>query len=307
MFRNLSVILQGALSPRTASVIDNWRKSAPGCEIVLSTWTHDPELETRVDSYVVSADPGTFPVMHGGKILRTENTNRQIVSSMAGLCKATRAIAIKWRTDFDFCPALMNKFLSQNLPLIEDGGKVQLVVFSINSTNPFAGASLVAQLSDWMYFGRTDFLTDLLPVAPIPATPENIEIPPEALAARIFPIARFSAEQWMLREGFERVYGIALNRFDDPGAISPFLRLVGKSILVINPRSVGLITSKYDHLFSPRWKTLRAFIGFRLSTISQLDSALLGISFLRPFAIGLLKFKGQIFDMYKVIAEQLRS
>lgn len=307
MYENLTVILQGALSPRTANIIANWRASAKGCEIVLSSWVHDPELAVLVDSYVVSSDPGAFPVMHEGEILRTENTNRQIVSSVAGLRNATREIAIKWRTDFDFCSTLMSEFLSHYFPLVSSKEEKKLVVFSINSTNPFAGAGLVAQLSDWMYLGLTDLLLRLLPATPIPVTPENLEVPPRVMAERIFPIARFSAEQWMLREGFSRVYGLEINRFDDPDAIAPYLRLVGKNILIINPRTVGLATAKYDYLFEPRLSTLREFIGFRLSTISQLDSMLLGTALLRPLAVGLLKCKGLVFNLYKFVMTRLLS
>ncbi len=307
MYENLTVILQGALSPRTANIIANWRASAKGCEIVLSSWVHDPELATLVNSYVVSSDPGAFPVIHKGGILRTENTNRQIVSSVAGLRSATRKIAIKWRTDFDFCTTLMSKFLSNYFPLISEKEGKKLVVFSINSTNPFAGVGLVAQLSDWMYFGQTDLLLDLLPATTIPAIPENLEVPPKVIAERIFPIARFSAEQWMLREGFARVYGLELNRFDDTNAIAPYLHLVGKNILIISPRTVGLTTAKYDYLFEPRLSTLREFIGFRLSTISQFDSMLFGTALLRPFAVGLLKCKGLVFNLYKFVMARLRS
>ncbi len=307
MYENLTIVLQGALSPRTANIIANWRATAKGCEIVLSSWVHDPELSTLVDTYVVSSDPGAFPVMHKGDILRTENTNRQIVSSVAGLRRATREISIKWRTDFDFCSNLMKKFLSHYFPMILEKEAKKLVVFSINSTNPFAGVELVAQLSDWMYFGRTDLLLDLLPATPIPVISENLQVPPKVIAERMFPIARFSAEQWMLREGLARVYGLELKRFDDTNAIAPYLQLVGKSILIINPKAVGLNTAKYDYLFEPRLSTLREFIGFRLSTISQFDSMLLGTGLLRTFAVGLLRCKALVFNLYKFVMARLRS
>lgn len=307
MYENLSVILQGALSPRTANIISNWRASAKGCEIVLSSWVHDTELAEMVDTYVVSSDPGAFPVMSKGDIIRTENTNRQIVSSMAGLRNATRQIAIKWRTDFDFCTTSMSRFLSRYIPIVSERDESKLVVFSINSTNPFAGVGLVAQLSDWMYFGRTNLLLDLLTANPIPELPENLEVPPRVIAESVFPIARFSAEQWMLREGFSRVYGLKINCFDDSSAIAPYLRLVGKKILIVDPRVVGLVTAKYDHLFEPRLGTLREFIGFRLSTISQFDSMLLGQGYLRLFGIGFLKCKGLVFNLYKIAMGRLRS
>jgi hypothetical protein len=306
MYENLTIVLQGALSHRTANIIANWRASAKGCEIVLSSWVHDPELSTLVDAYVVSSDPGAFPVMHKGEILRSENTNRQIVSSVAGLRSATRGIAIKWRTDFDFCSILMSKFLSHYFPMISVSDEKKLVVFSINSTNPYVGVGLVAQLSDWMYFGRTDLLLDLLPARPIPLIPENLEVPPRAIAERVFPIARFSAEQWMLREGFARVYGVKIDYFDDKNAVAPYLRLVGKSILIVSPTAVGLVTEKYDYLFEPRLSTLREFAGFRLSTISQFDSMLLGAVLLRPFAVGILRCKALLFDLYKFVMARFR-
>jgi len=307
MYENLTVILQGALSPRTADIISNWRASAKGCEIVLSSWAKDPELAKLVDKYLINSDPGVFPVMHKGEILRAENINRQIVSSVAGLRSTTRRISIKWRTDFDFCSTLMSKFLSHYFPLISESEEKKLIVFSINSINPFSGAGMVAHLSDWMYFGRTDLLLSLLPTAPIPAILENFEVPSRVIAEKMFPIARFSVEQWMLRDGFARVYGLKINTFDDTNAIAPYLQLIGKKILIINPRVVGLATVKYDYLFNPQLRTLREFIGFRLSTISQFDSILLGIVILRPFAVGILKCKGWIFNFYKFVIARLRS
>ncbi len=304
---SISIILQGALSAKTKNIIESWRASAPGCEIILSTWTRDQELSRRVDKYLVSLDPGVFPVSKNGHIVRNENTNRQIVSTRAGINVASRRFSIKWRTDFEFDPSLMRKFLNYYLPLVGEHEKNRLVVFSINSTNPFSGIQLVGQLSDWMYFGETKLLAELLPTVPIPLISENIEIPHNIQNIDVFPIARFSAEQWMLREGLARVYKINLTRFDDREAIGPFLNLIGKSIMIISPRRVGLITGKYDYMFNPKWNFLRALLGFRMSTISEIDSAILGVTVLNPIAVGILKFKAFIFNSYKLISKFFRS
>ena len=111
----------------------------------------------------------------------------------------------------------------------------------------------------------------------------------------------------MLREGFARVYGLEVECFNDANAIVHYLHLVGKNILILNPRNVGLVTYKYDYLFELRLSTLREFIGFRLSTISQFDSMLLGAAFLRPFAVGILRCKGLVFNLYKFAVAHLRS
>ena len=307
MYKNLTVVLQGALTPMTECTIKQWRACAEGCEIVLSTWSYNSELEALVDVYVVSPDPGVFPVIYNGETLRTENTNRQIVSSIAGIRNANREVSIKWRTDFEFCSNKMRNFLSHYLPLVSSKHYDKLVVFSINSCNPFAGLGLVAQISDWMYFGRTCLLLDLLPSMPIPLIPENLEVPHKVIVERAFPIARFSAEQWMLREGLARVYGLDIKYFDDSSAIFSYLNLVGNKILFKNPSIVGLVTHKYDYTFQPRFSTLRAFIGFQLSTISESDSTLLGIEPLRYFAILLLKTKGLLFNLLKSFTKRLHS
>lgn len=303
----ISVILQGALSVKTKRIIESWRHCAPGCEIILSTWVRDQELTRYVDKYLVSPDPGVFPVLCNGRVVRNENTNRQIVSTREGINAASRRFSIKWRTDFEFNPQLMQNFLKIYMSLVGDCEKKRLVVFSINSTNPFSGIQLVGQLSDWFYFGETNLLADLLPTIPIPLIGENIEIPPDIQDVEVFPIARFSAEQWMLREGLARVHKINLNRYDDKEAIYPFLNLIGTSILIINPRRVGLVTEKYDYMFNPKWNFLRAFLGFRMSTISEIDSFILGVTFLKPVAIGILKLKALIFNSYKITLKYFRQ
>lgn len=304
MFNNLTVVIQGSVSSRTVGVIEAFRLAAPECEIILSTWTHNKALADLVDCYIVSPDPGTMPVMHQGQLVRTENTNRQILSTAAGVCRASRMFTMKWRTDFSLDPKHLRQFLERYTLLLARDPMDKLVTFSINSTNPFAGVGLVAQLSDWMYFGRTEFLRRFLAMELIPNTPENVEIPTDRFDIKIFPFARFSAEQWILRDGFKKIYGIELNYFNDPIALPAYLRLIGHSILIINPRKLGLVTHKYDQFFIPHWKTLREFIGFRLSTISQIDSTLLGAPGLYHLAIGLLKLKGSIFNTYKYIAKR---
>jgi hypothetical protein len=307
MSADLTVILQGGLSPRTTGIIEAFRQAAPGCEIILSTWVHDSALETLVDQYVVSPDPGSLPVQYQGQIVRTENTNRQIVSTCAGMSRATRRFAIKWRTDFDVDPARLANFLKNYTPLLGQVDDQRIVVMSINSTNPFAGIRLVGQLSDWMYFAHTEVLLKLLPKTPIPALPENLEVPKEIFGAKVFPFARFSAEQWMLREGLERVYGVRLESYNDKIALPRYLRLIGRSILFVNPSTVGLVTHKYDRFFKPQLNTLRDFIGFRLATISEFDGKLFSIPGCHWVAVCGLRLKGLLFNAYKYVAEYIRS
>lgn len=300
---NLSVVIQGSISHRTKCVIQNWRRAVPECEIILSTWNHDITLAREVDLYVVSKDPGVFPVRYGSETLRNENTNRQIVSTRAGLDHATRKYCIKWRTDFDFNHNLMKVFLMRYFPLVENSNEKKIVVFGINTSNPYAGSKIVGQLSDWMYFGKRELLLNLISQSPIPINSKNTEIPKKILETKSFPIARFSAEQWMLREGLAAEYKISLNSFDDSTAKSPFLSVIGKNFLIVNPNIVGLRTEKYDYLVYFKIVYLRQYLGFRLATISQFESILLGNSILRFLGITSLIIKGLVFNCYKFLID----
>lgn len=104
----ISVIVQGAVGNDIEDCILSIRQHLPHSEIILSTWEGSklpPALP--VDACLFNKDPGARPLNQDASLLN--NTNRQLVSTIAGLRKATRPYALKLRTDFQI---LHTSFLS---------------------------------------------------------------------------------------------------------------------------------------------------------------------------------------------------
>lgn len=95
----VSVVIQGAVGAELADSVRSVRQKLPKAEIILSTWegSQIPQ-DLPLNVCVLSADPGAKPAVKDGKI--SNNTNRQLVSTIAGLRKASRPYALKLRTDF---------------------------------------------------------------------------------------------------------------------------------------------------------------------------------------------------------------
>ncbi|MEK6669947.1 MAG: WavE lipopolysaccharide synthesis family protein [Pseudomonadota bacterium] len=96
----ISVIIQGAIGAELNDCIRSVRKGLPKSEIILSTWEGSQLPDGLVvDACIFSPDPGARPAVKDGKLLN--NTNRQLVSTLAGLLRASRPYALKLRTDFE--------------------------------------------------------------------------------------------------------------------------------------------------------------------------------------------------------------
>lgn len=96
----ISVVIQGAVGAELHRCVESVRKALPRAEIILSTWQGSAIPDGLAsDLTVFSPDPGAKPAVQGGKLLN--NTNRQLVSTLAGLRRATRPYALKLRTDFE--------------------------------------------------------------------------------------------------------------------------------------------------------------------------------------------------------------
>ena len=102
----VSVVVQGAFDTDfTPYMLAKLRDVLPEAEIILSTWAH-PRLDLArfCDAVCVSDDPGGQPVLlqrrrDGARRLIWNNVDRQVVSTRAGLARATRPYAVKMRTD----------------------------------------------------------------------------------------------------------------------------------------------------------------------------------------------------------------
>lgn len=98
--RDVTVVIQGPVSPVRSNIrdlIQSLRRLLPNGELVLSSWKGTLVGELDVDKVVLSTDPGEVKPRESGA--KTNNVNRQTVSTFHGLQHATRPWCLKVRTD----------------------------------------------------------------------------------------------------------------------------------------------------------------------------------------------------------------
>jgi hypothetical protein len=107
--KDISIILQGAWvqpdprnlsEPDTQCIISTWRKLLPSAEIIVSTWHNDHFNPISIDHLILNDDPGPIDTRDFIEPnAPPNNINRQILSTLSGLKRASRKYAIKTRTD----------------------------------------------------------------------------------------------------------------------------------------------------------------------------------------------------------------
>jgi len=168
----ISVIVQGPIYGANAATEDEKytkrcceqiRKLLPKSEVILSTWENSDVTGIDADVVVFSKDPGAV-VMSLDGIDRPNNTNRMIVSTKAGLQRASNKYAIKMRSDMvlenlDF----VKKF--KNFPVNDSDCYLEQRIISLSANNYLRGKDVIFTISDWFEFGYT---ADLLKLWDIP-------------------------------------------------------------------------------------------------------------------------------------------
>lgn len=98
---DISVVIQGPLYRHLApergveACLASVRRNLPGAEIIVSTWAGEDIEGLDADLIVLSAKPEAMTDCAGNQI----NTNRMLVSTAAGIRRATRGHVLKLRAD----------------------------------------------------------------------------------------------------------------------------------------------------------------------------------------------------------------
>lgn len=101
--KDISVVIQGPVTEGMARCIKTVKSVLSKAEIIISTW-HNSNLE-MIDTtgciVIENSDPNKNGETYYGDINNKvpDNTNRQIVSSLAGIRKATRKYVLRMRGD----------------------------------------------------------------------------------------------------------------------------------------------------------------------------------------------------------------
>lgn len=175
---NISVVVQGPIqgkpddlqeNRKTQHCLESIRRVLPSAEIVLSTWKGSDGRGLSYDVLVESDDPGGFINNEG----RVNNVNRQIISTRAGLLKATRDYIVKLRTDTELINDGFIQYFSR-FPDRADDFRLfhnRLVGCEFFFKNP-REIPLLFHIGDIFLFGERRDLLDLwdIPLAPAEET-----------------------------------------------------------------------------------------------------------------------------------------
>ena len=97
----ISVVIQGPLYRELApargieACIASIRRHLPGAEVIVSTWQNEDISQLDAEMIIQSVDPGLMRDCTDNPL----NTNRQLVSTMAGIERSTRPYVMKFRSD----------------------------------------------------------------------------------------------------------------------------------------------------------------------------------------------------------------
>ncbi len=205
---DVSFVLQGPIERggrgSTAAACASIRASFPGAEIVVSTWEGSDTSGLDHDTLVISSDPGGF----GGHPFNA-NTNRQIVSSLAGVQGASRPLVVKVRSDIQFLSgALLTHWRrweerSDELRLFEH----RVLVPNVFTRRPTHLSPYPLHPSDWCYFGTREDLELLFDVPHMRARDSRTTVSSDALRDLWYTageVPTYTPEQWIFTQALKK-------------------------------------------------------------------------------------------------------
>ena len=173
--KDISVVVQGAVDKKkTLKCLKSLRKKLPDAEIILSTWIGSDVtiFKGLYDILVFNDDPGSYNMSE--VTWKTNNVNRQIVSTINGVKKATRKYVLKLRTDLvinntDFLKhynEIMKNPLKREKPYSVFKNRVMIdTYFTRNSEyNSCTQCGLCFHPSDLWLFGLKDDIENLFDI-----------------------------------------------------------------------------------------------------------------------------------------------
>lgn len=150
---DISIVVQGAVSPDTIRVVQQLQRNFCGAEIIISTWLGSDLKGIYVEKIVQSDDPGC--VVADFVTQTMNNINRQLVSTKAGIAAATRPFILKTRTDIVFHSADFLKYFEKYDAVQSTYFRNRLLLCNYYTRNPRVFGTCFHP-SDWILFGRAE-------------------------------------------------------------------------------------------------------------------------------------------------------
>lgn len=176
---DVSIIIQGPILDHKVfeeTILRRYREISSNLEIVVSTWHGTNFKSDLADIYIESKDPGAVIVVDENGV--TNSTSRILVSSMAGLKKATRNWILKVRSDIYFSNLTwLVKYKPRKIP---KSFQTRLFNYKILGTTYFTPnpkrQKVLFHPGDWLFFGFKDDLLEYF----------GCDLPEEPLNSRYF-------------------------------------------------------------------------------------------------------------------------
>lgn len=252
----ISIVVQGDIRVNTHQLVAALRKQLPRAEIVLSTFKDQmAHLETSglsllVDKLCVSDDPGAMPPTVNSPTAPPNNINRMLVSTKAGLTRATRPYALKLRTDAECNAGLIVSGWEKGIGADDPAYTRKLGFASHFTRHPHGINGYTFHPSDWLTFGRTEQVRAYWD-APLfteqEATWFDGQPHPEGLTAttRRFR-SQFTQEQWLCVNYARRIdYATPAMAHDRrPEVVRAYERFLAQECVVLGVEDIGLLVPK---------------------------------------------------------------
>lgn len=250
--RDVSVVVQGPVHRKaerdlppdgTRRCLESVRRALPNAEVILSTWKGSDVSGLPADRIIFNVDPG--PTAPRYPIGATNNVNRQVVSTRAGLEHATRPLGFKLRTDMELehgeALALIDAWpeRSNDVRVLHK----RVVVPTYYNFNPRrVYPRLVYAYSDWCHLG---LLEDLLAIWSTPHWDPSLEW--------LLGNGVVTSEQFIWMSLFNRHgHGATLGR---PDAIEHSERLLANNVAIVSLGDLGLRFRKFVPIHRHRTAT----------------------------------------------------
>lgn len=206
----ITFVVQGPLSTGVTSTdrcLRSIREHFPDSRVVLSTWPGSDVHSLSYDELVVSPDPGPI-ASDFGELRLTNNVNRQVESTAAGLGRVNTPYSVKLRSDALITGRGFLGF-SEAFPWRAEEFSVfsQRVVISSEFTrSPGSFIPMAFHPSDLFQFGRTDDLKRFWNVEQLSGRRlEDFQLStPPTVWFTMFDRFRYTTEQYLFLEFLKR-------------------------------------------------------------------------------------------------------
>lgn len=254
----------------TCNCLASLRNQFPRAELILSTWEGSNVNCLNYDKVCFSADPGS--IIRDEIRQKYSTTNRQLISTVAGLRLATRKYSLKVRSDMYFYgPQLMSIF-NRYCRLKRTGNlcfaKQRILVSNVTSFDAKAKMAPY-HICDWLYFGLTCDLIDLLDIPLIP-TPEFVlwykDNPRPKHDINPTNLQRFHTESWILKSWIEKHRQLNFSHTTDISGNNIELseRILGNNLIIASPHELGFKSLVHD------WDLTSRSLNYTLRSWSKL-------------------------------------